>query len=129
MRGTWQVAAALAMIAAISAATAQDLSGPLARSDASPLAAATKPDKTVKHIGRRTKAATTSKRTTVPIAENLPSALDHATDTTKATAPTDPVSFGMKWNGSNDSAGQTRIENLNGGATGTSAEVGMKLHF
>ena len=43
--------------------------------------------------------------------------------------PADPLSFGMKWNGSNDNAAQTRIENLNGNATGTGAEVGMKLHF
>lgn len=44
-------------------------------------------------------------------------------------APDDPVSLGMKWNGSNDTAAQTRYENLNGNAPGTGAEVGLKLHF
>ena len=41
----------------------------------------------------------------------------------------DPLSLGMKWNGSNDTAAQTRVQNYNGNAVGTGAEVGLKLHF
>ncbi len=41
----------------------------------------------------------------------------------------DPVSFGMKWNGSNDTARETRIQNFDGTNSGTGAELGMKLHF
>ena len=44
-------------------------------------------------------------------------------------SPTDPVDFGMKWNGSSDSARETRVQNYNGDAEGTGAQVGMKLHF
>ncbi len=46
-----------------------------------------------------------------------------------AAAADDPLSFGMKWNGSNDNGVQTRTQNYNGNAAGTGAEVGMKLHF
>ena len=42
---------------------------------------------------------------------------------------TDPVSLGMKWNGSNDSAEQTRIQNYGGTAPGTGASVGLNYHF
>ena len=44
-------------------------------------------------------------------------------------APADPVSLGMKWNGSNDTAAQTRYQNGPENAFGSGAEVGMKLHF
>ena len=47
----------------------------------------------------------------------------------KTSAPVSPLSLGMKWNGSNDNAGQTRVQNYNGNAQGTGAEVGLKLHF
>ena len=47
----------------------------------------------------------------------------------KTSAPGSPLSLGMKWNGSNDSAGQTRVQNYNGNTQGTGAEVGLKLHF
>lgn len=40
-----------------------------------------------------------------------------------------PISFGMKWNGANDSAEKTRVQNYDGNAEGTGAEVGLKLHF
>ena len=42
---------------------------------------------------------------------------------------TDPLSLGMKWNGSNDSAEQTRIQNYGGTAAGTGASVGLNYHF
>ena len=41
----------------------------------------------------------------------------------------DPLSLGMKWNGSNDSAEQTRIQNYGGTAAGTGASVGLNYHF
>ncbi len=44
-------------------------------------------------------------------------------------APADPLSLGMKWNGSNDNARDTRVQNYDGNAAGTGAEVGLKLHF
>ena len=47
----------------------------------------------------------------------------------KTPSVSDPVSLGMKWNGSNDGTTQTRTQNYNGGAQGTGAEVGLKLHF
>ena len=46
----------------------------------------------------------------------------------KALAP-DPFSLGMKWNGSNDNAEQTRIQNYGGSAAGTGASVGLNYHF
>ncbi len=48
---------------------------------------------------------------------------------TKAVAPDDPLSLGMKWNGSNDNAEQIRTQNYGGGAAGTGASVGLKYHF
>ncbi len=41
----------------------------------------------------------------------------------------DPLSLGMKWNGSNDSPEQTRIQNYGGTAAGTGASVGLNYHF
>ena len=46
-----------------------------------------------------------------------------------ASPAADPLSFGMQWNGSNDSARATRVQNYDGDAAGTGASVGMKLHF
>ena len=47
-----------------------------------------------------------------------------------ATARTpDPLSLGLKWNGSNDNAEQTRIQNHGGTAAGTVASVGLNYHF
>ncbi len=46
-----------------------------------------------------------------------------------AVPTSDPLSLGMKWNGSNDSAEQTRIQNYGGTATGTGASVGLNYHF
>ena len=46
-----------------------------------------------------------------------------------AARPSDPLSLGMKWNGSNDNAEQTRIQNYGGTATGTGASVGLNYHF
>jgi hypothetical protein len=43
--------------------------------------------------------------------------------------PTDPLSLGMKWNGSNDNAEKTRIQNYGGDAAGTGAAVGLNYHF
>ncbi len=47
-----------------------------------------------------------------------------------ATEPaSDPLSLGMRWNGSNDNAEQTRIQNYGGSAAGTGAAVGLNYHF
>ena len=43
--------------------------------------------------------------------------------------PVDPIELGGKWNGANDDASKTRVQNYNGDATGTGGEVGLKLHF
>lgn len=50
-------------------------------------------------------------------------------ETRKAAASDNPLSLGMKWNGTNDTTTQTRVQNYGGEATGTGAEVGLKLHF
>ena len=42
---------------------------------------------------------------------------------------TDPLSLGMKWQGSNDSPEQTRTQNYGGTAPGTGASVGLNYHF
>ena len=41
----------------------------------------------------------------------------------------DPLKLGLKWNGSNDSVGQTRSQNYGGTAVGTGASVGLGYHF
>ncbi|MCX8255249.1 exported protein of unknown function [Beijerinckiaceae bacterium RH AL1] len=51
------------------------------------------------------------------------------TPSARATAPADAVDLGMKWNGNNDTAAQTRFQNGPNNAFGSGAEVGMKLHF
>lgn len=119
----------LTVLVPASSARAQGLSDPLD----TPTAAST-PTKPSKHAAaHRAKAANTARRTAVPASARLPletPAVPVAqTSVAKSNTPVDPISFGMKWNGSNDSASQTRLENLNGNATGTGAEVGMKLHF
>ena len=47
----------------------------------------------------------------------------------RATAPDNPLSLGLKWNGNNDTATQTRAQNYGGEAAGAGASVGLKLHF
>lgn len=63
----------------------------------------------------------------VPDPHALPTPNDHTK--IPATTGAAPVSFGMKWNGSNDSSTQTRVQNYNGTAEGAGAELGMKMHF
>ena len=115
-----------------SAALAEELSDPPSAPAAAIVPAV--PAKPARHsAAHRAKVATAARRTAVPASARLPAetpavpAADLAV--AKPIPQADPVAFGMKWNGSNDSAGQTRIENLNGNAAGTGAEVGMKLHF
>ncbi len=120
----------LAAVVPASSARAQGLSGPLD----TPTTTASTPTKPSKHAAvHRAKAANTARRAAIPASARLPlekpAGPATQTNVAKSNAPVDPISFGLKWNGSNDSAGQTRIENLNGNATGTGAEVGMKLHF
>ena len=70
----------------------------------------------------------------VPIAFPMagPRAHPHGLSRAKARRsgdPASPLSLGMKWNGSNDNAVQTRTQNYGGDAQGAGAEVGLKLHF
>ncbi len=41
----------------------------------------------------------------------------------------DAIDYGIKANGANVSAGQTRNQNYNGHVTGIGGELGMRLHF
>lgn len=130
MPGTGRMMAVAVGLCVAGAAHAQGLAGPLAPSDSPPTAAAVGAAP-VKRSARRAKAAA-PKRTAVPASARLPAEPRVPVPepvAAGASGGTNPVSFGMKWNGSNDNAAQTRIENLNGQATGTGAEVGMKLHF
>ena len=124
MSGAGRLLWVVATIATGSAAAAQGLSGPLAGPDSA------SPAKAVKHPSHRAKAA---KPAALPASEGWPTrAPTKPTAEAIASKPStaaDPLSFGMKWNGSNENAAQTRIDNLNGNAAGTGAEVGMKLHF
>lgn len=54
---------------------------------------------------------------------------DHQISAGGSTSTADPLSIGMKWHGSADDARETRVQNYNGNAAGTGAEVGMQLHF
>ena len=65
-------------------------------------------------------AKTDAAKTGMP-AHDIPG-IQHATED-------NPLSLGMKWNGSNDNASQTRVQNYGGDAAGTGAAVGLKLHF
>ena len=47
------------------------------------------------------------------------------TPVARRTTEEDPLSLGMKWNGSNDNASQTRVQNYGGEAAGTGAAVGL----
>jgi hypothetical protein len=41
----------------------------------------------------------------------------------------DLITLGGKWNGANDTAEKTRVENYNADALGSGGEMGFKLHF
>ena len=103
------------------------LEGPLAVPAA---AAAPIPNSAAKGKKRRAVAKPTRESAAPPaVGSEAPRAhADPVADRGPKTA--DPaLSLGMKWNGSNDSAEQTRSQNYNGDAHGTGAEVGLKLHF
>lgn len=127
MRALYPGALAILLISA--PAFAQSATeGPLASPDASPTPKASKPPakKKVAHKGAKTthaKAATADDEAGGARPDAQP--ILHA----PGGAPADPLSFGMKWNGANDDARGTRVQNYNGDAQGTGAEVGMKLHF
>jgi hypothetical protein len=111
-----------ALVAMSTGALAQSATeGPLADPNAiSPVPIARKIEKKAK----RHKPSRTTQNTD-PSAKPVPT----ATPAPGTPLPDDPVSFGMKWNGTNDNAQQQRIQNYNGTLPGTGAEVGMKLHF
>ena len=129
------------LVLAASAASAQVNEGPLAY----PSAAASSPDRpskvkqpkpakaarNAKGVKPHTRKAATAE---APVADAA--GAEHArevpvSNADRRAAPTsgDPIDFGMKWNGANDSAEKTRVQNYGGNAEGTGAEVGLKLHF
>ena len=118
MRGAGSIAVILAATTIAAAAASQELASPDAAARAGKHAAA-----------HRSKAASRRASAAARLPADVPSPSGAEVTSAKVAVPSDPLSFGMKWNGSNESAGQTRIDNLNGGAVGTGAAVGMKLHF
>lgn len=124
MRAKVMVAALSMAVAWAAPAGAQSpLDGPLAAPDA-PAAATPKP-----HAKAKAKKPRHVASKPAPDVEATPERVPAAAEAPSRRAPADPLSLGMKWNGSNDTAGQTRSQNLDGGAFGSGAEVGMKLHF
>lgn len=127
MRNLQGLVVSFAFIASVSAASGAGSSD----KQRPPLAGATAGrTQSIRHVGHWRRAASVDRRVGDPITARSPDAADHhSVDTNSVALTTNPLTLGMKWNGNNDSAGQTRIENLHGGAVGTGAEVGLKLHF
>ena len=98
------------------------LDGPLAAPDAAPAAP-------LHHPKAKARKAHHASAKPAPEATDAAHAVPADAPAPSHEAPADPLSLGMKWNGNNDSAAQTRSQNLDGNAAGTGAEVGMKLHF
>lgn len=119
--------ASIALVLGAASAFAQSpLEGPLAAPDFAPLATPPKPKATKGTHRKSTKTA----RRAPPKTDDAPAADGAAQPLVQPSGgPANPVDFGMKWNGSNDNAAQTRAQNYDGSAQGTGAEVGMKLHF
>ena len=120
-------------VAALTPAMGQVPQGPLADPGAPPAAAAplkSKPAKKPRPKHRKT-AATPRTPSDRPQSQDASAAdaIPTSRAAHKGTTSSDPVSFGMKWNGSNDTAEKTRVQNYNGDATGAGAAVGLKLHF
>ena len=118
------VAALLIASSWVGAGHAQVAESPLSQPDA-PVAVRKPPAKAAKpankaHVRKSATASSLPPRAapTVPSAEGTPPAIAD-----------DPLSFGFKWQGTNDTAEKTRVQNYNGTATGTGAAVGLKLHF
>ena len=125
--GLMGAAALVASLAGNVPALAQSpLDGPLVSPDApapapAPHSTKAKPKK-IRHAAAKPVAPSdgTTPPAHIPAADAAPAS---------SGAPADPLDLGMKWNGNNDNAAQTRSQNLDGNAFGTGAEVGMKLHF
>ena len=67
-----------------------------------------------------------------PLADQEPSPPQEAKSATESAADrlrNAKSDLAMKWRGNNDTQTQTRVQNLDGNAQGTGAEVGLKLHF
>ncbi len=107
-------------------ASAQE--GPLHEPSAVPAAAKTRPAKAAKTRARKTGSLPT-KADALPQPSSAPTSLPFSAARRNATTPANPISFGLKWNGANDTAERTRVQNYNGEAAGTGAAVGLKLHF
>jgi hypothetical protein len=68
-------------------------------------------------------------RVAPPPAANAPRPAGKAkADADDATLITHP-DLAMKWNGNNESATQTRVQNYGGDAQGAGAAMGLKFHF
>ena len=117
----------LAALADPGAARAQTmLDGPLAASETPAPAVSSKarPAKSVKvhpKVAHHAKAPSPDRSKAETPERDIPVA--------RRTTEDNPLSLGMKWNGSNDNASQTRVQNYGGEASGTGAAVGLKLHF
>ena len=109
--------------------------GPLSAPDATPPAkasgAAPASAKTASAKPRKVKKAHAAAAPIDSLADEPPHAHPGKAPVAKPVkdAPADPLSLGMKWNGSNDNAEQTRTQNYSGSAPGTGASVGLIYHF
>ena len=118
---------AWASTASVRPASAQSLDGPLSASDAAPptdraVHARPKPHKAHHAAAKGAKAPATQSDAAVP----RPTAAEAPSS---KTVPGDAFDLGMKWNGSNDGAAETKFQSGPNTSAGTGAEVGMKLHF
>lgn len=115
------IALVIGVASAGAAAAQSSTEGPLAVPNAVPTKAkSSKPSHHKKVVHRET-----TQSSDYNTSSQIPQPVIHAGHD----APADPLSLGMKWNGSNDDARATRVQNYDGNAVGTGAEVGLKLHF
>ena len=128
MRGLATVAIVGFTLACTAPASAQGvLDGPLTAPDAAAAPKVPAASSTSKPRKKAPRHAAAKAAPAVPVfARETP---DRQAPQRPATKADDPLSVGMKWNGSNDNSSQTRVQNYNGTAAGTGAEVGLKLHF
>ena len=125
----------MAFAAMSAVALAQVPEGPLVDPAVTPAPAKPVKSKLVKKLHKKASAVASTKTGAVPSdsvptkAAAVPGSVPSSRADHHGTTTTDPVSFGMKWNGNNDTAEKTRVQNYGGDAAGTGAAVGLKLHF
>jgi len=132
-RRSFWVAGLIAALQANGLVHAQTLQGPLAVQTAKAPNAPTAKQKHAKVKAPNRRKAATATPGADPAHQPVDGGRAEQPENAKAEHSTaitpDPLSFGMKWSGSNDTAEKTRVQNYNAGADGTGAEVGLKLHF